>query len=332
LADTEHLRFIVPRVLELTYTAWDMLPFARDLGYQGPPFTWDEERRFALRCELDAAFFLLYLGTPEQWEEEATPELKALFPTPRDAVAYILDQFPIVRRKDEERFGVYRTKRRILEIYDTLLEAIQAPRVPVFAGQTAAPSRHAGFDRYNQAAVLTLVVARLGRGDLGRVGHDKVMYFVQEHLGVDLGLNFERKAAGPWDPDLKYKVEPLATKQDWLAVRGEQGGISRLELGPNAEAALKQAEKKLADRLRDVEEMCRFFNTLGFGTSGLERWATIHKCWKDLQAAHGSVTEEMLIQEVLAWKGDRPGYDEQSIRDALWGMRKKRLIVLEEDS
>ena len=35
------LDFIMPRVLELTYSAWDMQPFARDLGYDG-----DEERRF----------------------------------------------------------------------------------------------------------------------------------------------------------------------------------------------------------------------------------------------------------------------------------------------
>ena len=114
--------WIRPRVLELTYTAWDLEPFAYDLGYQGPPFRYDPERRFWLRCELDAAFFILYLGTPEEWEKEATPELKNLFPTPRDAVAYILDQFPIVRRRDEERYGTYRTKSTILAAYDELLQ------------------------------------------------------------------------------------------------------------------------------------------------------------------------------------------------------------------
>jgi len=153
----EDLAFIVPRVLELTYTAWDLAPFAADLwesadeaGRQAirrqweenrrgekffaptgnapptirhsplPPFRWDTERRFQLRCELDACFFHLYLGTPEEWAREATPELKALFPTARDALAYILDQFPIVRRKDEERYGVYRTKETILKRYDEM--------------------------------------------------------------------------------------------------------------------------------------------------------------------------------------------------------------------
>lgn len=113
--------FVRPRVLELTYTAWDLKPFAEDLGYEGPPFPFDPERRFWLRAELDALFFLLYLGTPAEWTREASPELKAFFPTPQDAIAYILDQFPIVRRREEERYGEYRTKRTILEIYEAFL-------------------------------------------------------------------------------------------------------------------------------------------------------------------------------------------------------------------
>ena len=32
---------VVPRVLELTYTAWDLQSFAEDLGYDGDPFPWD---------------------------------------------------------------------------------------------------------------------------------------------------------------------------------------------------------------------------------------------------------------------------------------------------
>ena len=57
------LRFaelIVPRVLELTYTAHDLEGFARDLSYNGPPFPWDEYRRHCLRCELDAMFMHMY--------------------------------------------------------------------------------------------------------------------------------------------------------------------------------------------------------------------------------------------------------------------------------
>src|SRR5262249_20802573 len=88
---------LLPSVLELTYTAWDLELFAHDVGYDGPPFGWDPERRFILRCELDAAFFHLY-GLS------------------RDDAEYVMDTFPIVRKNDEKLHGEYHTKRVILEI------------------------------------------------------------------------------------------------------------------------------------------------------------------------------------------------------------------------
>jgi Eco57I restriction-modification methylase len=124
--------WLLPRVLELTYTAWDLEPFAQDCGWETPAFCWNEERRFLLRCELDAAFFHLYLPADKNadWllvKDEAPEELSRLrssFPRPRDAVAYIMDTFPIVRRKDEEEYADYRTKRSVLEIYDRMQHAI----------------------------------------------------------------------------------------------------------------------------------------------------------------------------------------------------------------
>ncbi len=98
--------WIFPRTLELTYTAWDLETFAKDCGYDGPPFRWNEERRFLLRCELDAAYFHLY-GIE------------------RDDVDYIMETFPIVKRKDEKEYGEYRTKRVILEIYDEMKRAME---------------------------------------------------------------------------------------------------------------------------------------------------------------------------------------------------------------
>ncbi len=117
--------WLLPRVVELTYTAWDIRPFAADCGFDGPPFRWDEDRRFQLRCELDAAFFHLYLSTGEWKQATGEPDsdfarLKEAFPTPRHAVEYIMDTFPLVRKTDEERYGRYRTKERVLELYDQM--------------------------------------------------------------------------------------------------------------------------------------------------------------------------------------------------------------------
>ncbi|MBW2126369.1 MAG: nucleotidyltransferase domain-containing protein [Deltaproteobacteria bacterium] len=120
--------WIIPRALELTYTALDLELFAKDCGYDGPPFRWDKERRFLIRAELDAAFFHLYLGTEREWRENGTPELLEHFPTPRDAVDYIMEAFPIVKRRDEEMHSEYKTKRVILECYDAMAEAMRTGR------------------------------------------------------------------------------------------------------------------------------------------------------------------------------------------------------------
>jgi hypothetical protein len=98
--------WIRDRVLELTYTAWDMEPFARNLGEDGPPFHWDAERRFVMRAELDAAFFHLY-GVD------------------RDDVDYIMETFPIVKRRDVQQYATFRTKNLILKVYDAMAEAIR---------------------------------------------------------------------------------------------------------------------------------------------------------------------------------------------------------------
>ena len=82
-------------VLRLTYTANDMIPFARDLGYDGLPFIWDGEERRHLRARLDALYFHLY-GLS------------------REDAGYVLDTFPIVQRQDEAAFGSYRTRDLIL--------------------------------------------------------------------------------------------------------------------------------------------------------------------------------------------------------------------------
>jgi hypothetical protein len=92
--------FVLSRVLELVYTAWDMQPFAADIGDDGAPFRWDPPRRAAIRAELDAAFFHLY-GLD------------------RADTEYVLSTFPIANRNDPELTP------RILREYDAMQRAIE---------------------------------------------------------------------------------------------------------------------------------------------------------------------------------------------------------------
>lgn len=131
------LEFFVGRILELVHTTPEFGSFAEDCGRRGPPFRRDDARRFAIRCELDAALFWLYLPCSQDggWpltsfgSHQEAAKLRAHFATPRDAISYVMDSFPIVRRKEEKEFdGEYRSKRAIIEMYDAIASSRNTAR------------------------------------------------------------------------------------------------------------------------------------------------------------------------------------------------------------
>jgi hypothetical protein len=128
------INFIAPRVLELVYTAYDLRPFAEDMGYHGEPFRWDEVRRASLRAELDAYYARLYGLT-------------------RDELRYILDPkevygedfpgetFRVLKDKEIRLYGEFRTRRLVLEAWDKLegveVSAYSGGRSPAASMQPA---------------------------------------------------------------------------------------------------------------------------------------------------------------------------------------------------
>lgn len=71
------------------------------------PVPYDPEARALVRAEIDAAMF-------------------HVLAIKRDDVDYIMETFPIVKRKDEAAFGSYRTKELILSVYDKMQAAIES--------------------------------------------------------------------------------------------------------------------------------------------------------------------------------------------------------------
>ncbi|MBI4740974.1 MAG: hypothetical protein HY777_05365 [Betaproteobacteria bacterium] len=102
IGGTKIADFIRAEVLALSYTAHDLAPFARDLGYVDdngqvkPPFVWNADERAQRMACLDALFFHLYgLG--------------------RKDAEYVLSTFPIVCEQDIKTQGSFVTRDRILD-------------------------------------------------------------------------------------------------------------------------------------------------------------------------------------------------------------------------
>jgi hypothetical protein len=89
---------VVFKSSKLTYTSTSLEQYGRELDL-AKPFIWNDKERFQLQCELDAIYAHLY-GL-EKGEMD-----------------YILETFPIVKRKDISKYGSYRTKETILQLYD----------------------------------------------------------------------------------------------------------------------------------------------------------------------------------------------------------------------
>ncbi|MCS7003073.1 MAG: hypothetical protein NZ518_09520, partial [Dehalococcoidia bacterium] len=128
----EDLAYIAPRVLELVYTTDELAPFARDLGYHGPPFRWDEERRAELRAELDAYYAGLYGLTRKQLRYILDPhdltdaELEDILdpwedsPTAPRTTTFPGETFRVLKDKEIKAYGEFRTKRLALAAWERL--------------------------------------------------------------------------------------------------------------------------------------------------------------------------------------------------------------------
>ena len=108
-------RFFYRRVLELVYTAHDVHSFAQDLGYDGPPFPWDPDRRALLKAELDAYFAYLYGLSRDELRYILDPKevMGANYPS---------ETFRVLKENEIRAYGEYRTRRLVLEGWDRFAE------------------------------------------------------------------------------------------------------------------------------------------------------------------------------------------------------------------
>jgi hypothetical protein len=85
-------------VVDLSYTAKDLDEFGEVFG-RTKPKQWNHEERFRVQCEIDGILARVY-GLDES------------------DIDYVLDTFSIIKRKDESKFGSYRTKEEIIRHYN----------------------------------------------------------------------------------------------------------------------------------------------------------------------------------------------------------------------
>ena len=271
--------YITPRVLELVYTAYDLRPFAEDMGYTGEPFRWDDGHRAMLRAELDAYYAKLYSLT-------------------RDELRYILDPqdvygsnfpgetFRVLKEKEIKIYGEYRTGRLVLEAWDKL-ESIEAhgwivdqtstadhlvldsmPRevkselksaiiepelienerrseleitwIPIMSEVVEAEKLSANF---RQAVGVAWLLENFGTGKyIPLFDIQKYSYFVQRKGLANLGVAYKEYARGPYSPQMTYQAGGYAKKKSYWEHLGQN--IARR---PKIKEAINAASRIFTD-------------------------------------------------------------------------------------
>jgi hypothetical protein len=87
--------------------------FARDLGYHGQPFTWDEHRRARLRADLDAFYARAYELDRDQLRY-------ILDPSDVKGADYPSETFRVLKEREFREHDEYRTRRLVLEAWDRM--------------------------------------------------------------------------------------------------------------------------------------------------------------------------------------------------------------------
>ena len=189
------------------------------------------------------------------------------FPTPRDAVAYIMDTFPIVRRKDEEKHDEYRTKRVILEIYDEMQQAIRTGR-PCQTRLNPLPADRSCCHPPRTIAPTFLVsvdLAELSDGEWYRPGTDQagdeaaVLAAILKAAGAPVPMRRVRLAAVlTMEPRLLTPSLPAEEAAHWRRLVGPEAeqlpaGVTQLQ--PRIDNAWGQAVRQLRGNGYLIEDL-----------------------------------------------------------------------------
>lgn len=205
------LAFITPRVLELTYTSHSLTPFARDLGHDGPPFAWDEDRRALLRADLDAFYARAYGLTRD--------ELRYILdPADVKGEGYPSETFRVLKEKEIRQHGEYRTRRLVLAAWDRMEADGTFAGLGLGADQSSAPA----------PIVQRPVLANLADGAWARSAHQPhdagaaLTAILKAINGPTRKETIRFAAALVLEPQLLTALLPMSKAQEWRRLVGQE--------------------------------------------------------------------------------------------------------------
>lgn len=160
----------------------------------------------------------------------------------------------------------------------------------------------------------------------GRTAEMKLLYLADAHVGLQLGIEPERKQAGPLDPWI-YEFERLAAVQGWFStVESDSGGKVTYQAGAGLQAqADKAAGLFAAGQCREFDRLLDLFADKT--TEEAEIIATLFAAWNDFLIDGLPASNDAIITEVREnWHPAKARFAPKTLVKWLAWMRENKLV------
>jgi len=160
----------------------------------------------------------------------------------------------------------------------------------------------------------------------GHVKAEKIAHLVESHLGIDLGREPVKDAAGPNDYPRLMKVESRARKANWFDVRKKRDGDAYEFCKKRGfDALLLKARNALGDRADEVDALIGVL--LPLNSRQAEIVATLYAAWNNLLLLGKSPGNEDIVREAREnWHGAKLKIERDKFFRGLEWMREHGLV------
>lgn len=180
-----------------------------------------------------------------------------------------------------------------------LISAAVTGKIDVRAA-IAAPARCLPDLEVSALALGAVIADHLQQDGFGRMMTQKYLFLIQTNATVhEIGGNFLRDAAGPYDGDLRKRAEKALENAGLVRVSQDGGHGSRVEYEFLGDAAALRAD--LAFVLGDRMERFNYLSSRlgGLNKKEIEAVATLYAAWNDFLIDGHSPGQDEIIREVL---------------------------------
>lgn len=192
--------------------------------------------------------------------------------------------------------------------------------------QTAEPAIERKANVYFMRSVLAAeIVDQLHQEPtFGHVKFEKMMFLAEHLCQVDTGSHYVRQAAGPLDRQALHSIDSQLRIQKWFDVRKENGRYRYVPLEKRG-GHQRYFDRYFAPIRTQLSEILDTFRS--WETERCEIVATLYGAWNDLLREQGSVSDDMIVREVLNnWHEAKQRIPQERWMKALGWMREKGYV------